>query len=195
MRSVRSAPADGVGRHEVAHPARALGVIACGAREVDQLLARFDGLGDGLRIALDEPAERRRRGDALARRLVELGRAPQRLALDLDRARRRRRCARTRWPHARCCRLRRTRRRASSSRRRRARDSGRRCGSSRARSSHAASRPSGSARRPRRTPPSRARATTERPARRARSGRRRRRAAPPSALARPACRSTTRCAP
>ena len=60
-------------------------MIAGGAREVDQLLPRFDGLGHGLRIALDEPAEGRRRRYALARRLIELGRAPQRLTLDFDR--------------------------------------------------------------------------------------------------------------
>ena len=82
---MRSAPADGVGCDEVAHPARALGVVAGRADELDELLPRFDRFGHGLRITLDEAAERRRRGDALARGLVELGRAPQRLALDLDR--------------------------------------------------------------------------------------------------------------
>jgi hypothetical protein len=74
----------GIRYHEIAHPTRALGVIARGAREVDQLLPRFHGFDNGRRIPLDEPAVRAHGGNALARLLIELGRAPERLALDLD---------------------------------------------------------------------------------------------------------------
>src|SRR5262249_51882270 len=73
-----------VGRDDLALPMRTLGDVAVRVRDVDELLARLDGLGHRARIALDEVAVGRGRLHGLAAFLVQLRGAPERLALDRD---------------------------------------------------------------------------------------------------------------